>query len=54
MYIPTQSCIRKFELYIKRCGLIFESAEKIQKVKLQNFKKKKRKNDAFIKMRNIW
>ena len=47
-------CAGKFSLFIKQCHRIVWSVEKIPKVKFQICKDKKRKNNAFIKMRNLW
>ena len=39
---------------MKQVNHIIWSVEKIQKVKIQNCKDKKRKNNAFIKTRSVW
>ena len=43
-----------FSLFIKQCYHIVWNLETIQKKKTKNFKNKKRKNNAFIKMCSVW
>ena len=46
--------IGDFSLFMKECCHIVWSVEKIQKVKSKICKRKKRKNNAFIKMCSVW
>ena len=46
--------IEDFSLFIKQCYRIFWSIKKLPKVKIKSCKDKKRKNNAFIKMCNVW